>query len=105
MKLLLVISVLALSACGTIASDSSEACAWVDAIKAVVGKFTPTGQQNVWKELQSFQFYLGAALQPVYDYLGNELKAELASIKATDSAQLDNLKAVLGVGNYVNLIS
>lgn len=101
MKLLLVISVLALSACCISASLSSDACAWTSAAGAVIGKLTPAGQQTINNELKTYQFYLGAALQPVYQYLGATFKNEIASVNATDSAQLAKLQTLLGVGNYV----
>ena len=103
MKLLLVISVLALSACCISASFSSEACAKQDAAKAAIAKLTPTGQQTILRQLQTYQFFLGAALQPVYEYLGEKFKTEIASVNATDAAQLEKLGALLGVGNYVIL--
>lgn len=103
MKLLLIISTLALSAYITGASTSSDACAWSALASAAIGKLTPAGQQTVLKELKDIQLYMGAALQPVYEYLGGVYKNEIAAVNATDSAQLANLGAFLGYGNYVIL--
>ena len=101
MKFLLVVSILALSAYITSASSSSEVCTWYSSLQALITKLTPAGQQTVLKNLQDYQLFAGAAVQPVYDYLGQVYKNEIASVNATDSAQLNKLKIFLGVGNYV----
>ena len=102
MNHLLIISILALSACVTInASFSSDMCAWEPAVKAVVKKLTPTGQQAVVTILQDYQLFYFAAAQPVYDSFGETYENEIAIVLATDAAQLGKLEALLGVHNYV----
>ena len=101
MKLLLIIFTSALSAYITSASYSSDTCAWSTTASEIIAKLTPAGQQTVVKELKDFQLYIGAAMQPAYEYIGEVHKNDIASVNSTDSVQLDKLSAFLGVGNYV----
>ena len=103
MKFLVILSILSLSVYITSASLSSDTCNWYNSAKAVIGKLTPQGQKGALKVLQDYQLYAGAAVQPVYDYLGQLYKNEIASVNASDSAQLAKLQVFLGVGNYVIL--
>ena len=104
MKILLIISILALSALTINASYSSEACRWAKSANATISKLSPVSQQTVLKVLKDYQFYSGAAVQAVYDHECSHESKKLAKVNATDSAQLAKIYAFLGVDNYVILV-
>ena len=96
MKLLIIISLLALSVYSIEASGfSGKICEWSDAVKAAIGKLTPSGQQAVGK---LFKINQGAWIAFIgsehfeKDFLTSELKNEIEKVKTAETAQTDKLE-------------
>lgn len=100
MKLLVILSVLALSVY-MCAGFSAEICKWTSSRDALIKKLTPDGQNAVKTILESLQRISCAAVQPLYEHLGQKFAKEIKTINASsDASKLAQFGALLGVGNY-----
>ena len=77
-------------------AEMTEVCAWVDSVKTVIDKFSPDGRQTVLNLLKTFQFYIGAAVQPFYLKTVKNYQQEIDEIIANDGDLLAQLTNLLG---------
>jgi hypothetical protein len=101
MKFLVVISILALSVYMCAGSHSDAVCAWQQARNELVSQLTPEGQETLTEIAESQQLITGAAIQPLFESLGEKYAEQLKAINASaDSDKLEALGQLLGIGDY-----
>ena len=79
---------------------SKFACKLQQAWDEIVSKLTPEGQETVTQIVENLQLISCAALQPLYDFIGEKYAEQIKAINASaDADKLEALGQMLGVGD------